>query len=104
MAARIQVLPLRWKKHHAMNNSCYGVAPDGAAVCYIYQPVDMRVLRGPYPWDVYCYFGTDERPLTGRGRFGKFTSRRSAKIAAQLWWKEAITACIRRPLRARRKS
>lgn len=94
----IKVIQLRWKKHHVKNNGCFGVAPNGATVCYVYQPVDMRIRRGPYPWDVYCYFGTHEMSLTGHGRLQKFKTQRSAKLAAQRWWKEwwkeAIIACI----------
>lgn len=88
-------LPLKWKAHHSENNGWYGVTATDHAVCYVYQPCDNRIRRGPMPWQVFSFFGGLDHPLTGTARHGKFPNSGSAKRAAQKWWRGKMLAMLR---------
>ena len=82
--------PLKWRLYHVQDNGWYGLAGNGMTVCYVYQPIDNRIRRGPMPWQVHSYIDGLDNPVQGKGRFGKFTSSRSAKLAAQAWWRKQV--------------
>lgn len=86
---RQRTLPLAWKLC-VRSDGWYGYTVTGAEICYVYQPWDNRIRRGSMLWQVYCYFGPVETPLKGTARYGKFTSARIAKLAAQRWWKSQV--------------
>ena len=87
-------LPLKWKTHPVQDNGWYGVTATGFDACYVYQPWDNRIRRGPMPWQVFSYFGGKDNPLTGTARFGKFANASSAKRAAQKWWRGKMLAML----------
>ncbi len=87
-------LPLKWKTHHVKVNGWYGVTATGYEACYVYQPWDNHIRRGPMPWQVFSYFGGKDHPLTGTARFGKFPNASSAKRAAQKWWRGKMLAML----------
>lgn len=88
------VVPLRWVPHHVKDNGCYGVTATGYDACYVYQPFDNRIRRGPMPWQVHCYFGGPENPVKGTARYGRFPSVRAAKSAAQKWWRAQVLSLV----------
>lgn len=88
------VRPLVWQAHHAKNNGWYGVTATGHEVCYVYQPWDNRIKRGPMPWQVFSKFGGLDHPLKGSARYDRFPSAGHAKRAAQKWWKAKMVAML----------
>ena len=88
------VRPLIWQAHHVKNNGWNGLTSTGHAVCYVYQPWDNRIKRGPMPWQVFSRFGGLDHPLKGSARYGGFLSSGQAKRAAQKWWKAKMVAML----------
>ncbi len=86
--------PLKWQPHHVKDNGYYGVTATGYECCYVYQPWDNRIRRGPMPWQVFSYFGGKDHPLTGTARFGGFPTAAHAKRAAQQWWRGKMLALL----------
>lgn len=94
------VRPLRWVEHHITGNGFHGHTATGHHICYVYQPVDMRIKRGPYPWALHSYLGAVEKPIRLPGKTGeerRFKSAKLAKAAAQRWWAREVRALLHGP-------
>ena len=94
MKRTIKIRLLKWKPHHVKNNGWCGLTATGFEACYVYQPWDNRIRRGPMLWQVHSYFGGPENPLKGPARFGRFRTAGQAKRAAQKWWRGKMLAML----------
>jgi hypothetical protein len=89
-ALQAWVAPLRWEPHHVKNNGFHGHTKTGHHVCYVYQPWDNRIKRGPMPWAIHSYLGAVEKPVRRGKEERRFRSARLAKAAAQRWWRREV--------------
>lgn len=94
-ATKPLIASLRWVPHHVKNNGFHGHTATGAHVCYVYQPWDNRIKRGPMRWGIHSYFGAVEKPVRdGKGNHNKFRTAKLAKAAAQRWWRREVRGLL----------
>lgn len=101
---QLSVKPLHWEKHHVLNNGWNGFTATGVHVVYVHQPVDLRYEPRRIHWSVFLCWGANPDRDGGygalanrKGARAQYATVRSAKAAAQRYWKREVLALLKTP-------